>query len=73
MRRILCVFILVITASVLAISSGHAFEFKGFADVSFSKSTEGADDIRYRNGSFAFGSVDLYFAESLEDVELLSE
>lgn len=73
MRRVLYVFILVMAVSALNNSVSCAFEFKGFADTSLSKSTKDADNIRYRNGSFAFGSVDLYVAESLEDVELLSE
>lgn len=49
----------------------YAFEFKGFADVSFTKSTKDAD--AHRNGDFAFGSLDLYVAEVVEDVEILIE
>lgn len=73
MRRVLLVLTLVMTVIVLDASNSNAFEFKGFADASFSKTTKGADDTRFRNGSFAFGAVDLYFAESFDDVELLSE
>ncbi|MCC7201653.1 MAG: hypothetical protein IT393_03170 [Nitrospirae bacterium] len=73
MRRVLQAFIMVITISAQAFSVSHAFEFKGFADTSLTKSTKDADSDRYRNGSFAFGAVDLYFAESLDEVELLSE
>lgn len=41
----------------------YAFEFKGFADVSYNKSTEdGADQ-----GAFALGAVDFYLAQQLDD------
>jgi hypothetical protein len=45
------------------IGSANAFEFKGFADVSYSKSSEdGADQ-----GAFALGAVDFYLAQQIDD------
>ncbi|MBI5756717.1 MAG: hypothetical protein HZA12_07305 [Nitrospirae bacterium] len=71
MKRIAVILILLLTVSFLSFSGSHAFELNGFADVSFTKSTEGADE--FRNGDFAFGTLDLYLAENLENVEILSE
>lgn len=56
---------------LVSISSAHAFELNGFADVSFTKGTEGAEE--FRNGDFAFGTLDLYLAETLDDIEILTE
>src|SRR3990170_3724650 len=64
-------FILLISVLFLSSQSGHAFELNGFADVSFTKSTEGADE--FRNGDFAFGTLDLYFAQTLDDIDILLE
>ncbi len=45
------------------VAHSYAFEFKGFADVSYNKSTEdGADQ-----GAFALGAVDFYLAQQLDD------
>ena len=71
MKRIAIILILLLTVSFLSFSGSHAFELKGFTDVSFTKSTEGADE--FRNGDFAFGTLDLYLAQSLENVEILAE
>lgn len=70
MKRTLSVLILIAVILLLNISSGYAFEFKGFADVSFTKGTEGAE---YRNGDFVFGELDLYFAQTIENIDILME
>lgn len=50
----------------------NGFEIKGFADVTFTKSTLAGDPNE--NGSFALGPIDLYVSELLTDrIELLSE
>lgn len=71
MKRILYVLILILAFSILYHPVASAFELNGFADVSFTKSTEGADE--FRNGDFAFGTLDLYLAQSLEKVDILAE
>jgi len=71
MRRIMCVLVLLASILLFHISSGDAFELNGFADVSFTKSTEGAEE--FRNGDFAFGTLDLYSAQTLENIEVLTE
>ncbi len=63
--------ILLISVLFLSSQSGHAFELNGFADVSFTKSTEGADE--FRNGDFAFGTLDLYLAQTMDDIDFLVE
>lgn len=71
MKRIMCGVVLMASILLFHISSGDAFELSGFADVSFTKSTEGADE--FRNGDFAFGTLDLYLAQTMEDIEILVE
>lgn len=71
MKRILCGVVLLASILLFHISSGDAFELNGFADVSFTKSTKGADE--FRNGDFAFGTLDLYLAQTMEDIEVLVE
>lgn len=63
--------IMLIFVLFLSSQSGHAFELNGFADVSFTKSTKGADE--FRKGDFAFGELDLYFAQTLDDIDVLVE
>ena len=72
MRNITSGIILLITILILSASSGHAFEFNGFADINFKKSTEGVLAAA-RNGSFALGAMDLYFAGTLEDIDIMTE
>lgn len=62
---------LVYLIALLLPYSTWAFELNGFADVSFTKSTERAKN--FRNGDFAVGSLDLYFARTMEDVDILME
>ena len=71
MKRILQLLSLLTVICVSGISAAYAFELNGFADVSFTKSTEGADE--YRNGDFAFGTLDLYLAQTLDDIDILVE
>jgi len=71
MKRILQLLSLLTAIFIAGISGSYAFELNGFADVSFIKSTEGADE--FRNGNFAFGVLDLYVAQTLDDIEILSE
>ena len=70
-KRFISRLMLLISVLFLSSQSGHAFELNGFADVSFTKSTEGADE--FRNGDFAFGTLDLYFAQTLDDIDILLE
>lgn len=70
-KRIMYGVVLLALISLFNTSNGYAFELNGFADVSFTKSTEGADE--FRNGDFAFGTLDLYFAQTMEDIEVLVE
>src|SRR3989304_4626752 len=70
-KRVMGRLILLISILLLNGQSGHAFELNGFADVSFTKSTEGADE--FRKGDFAFGTLDLYFAQTLDDIDILLE
>src|SRR3989304_2380589 len=70
-KRVMCGLILLISILLLNSQSGRAFELNGFADVSFTKSTEGADE--FRNGDFAFGALDLYLAQTLDDIDILVE
>lgn len=54
------------------IPEANGFEIKGFADVTFTKSTLKGDPNE--NGSFTLGPIDLYVSELLTDrIELLSE
>lgn len=71
MKWIIGGIILLSTIFILNIPGGSAFEFHGFADVSFSKGTKTAD--MFRNGDFSLGTLDLYFAEELDNTEILSE
>src|SRR3989304_6280216 len=70
-KRFISRLMLLISVLFLSSQSGYAFELNGFADVSFTKSTEGADE--YRNGDFAFGTLDLYLAQTLDDIDILVE
>lgn len=69
--------LVVAAAFIINISSSYAFELNGFADVSFTKSTKGESSVteqpEHRNGDFAFGTLDLYLAQSLDDIEVLVE
>lgn len=71
MKKILQLLSLLTAIFIAGISVSHAFELNGFASVSFVKSTEGADE--FRNGDFAFGVLDLYLAQTLDDIDILSE
>ncbi len=66
---------LILLCAILLLSipcpRSYAFELKGFGSVTFTKSTDGAEE--FRHGDFAVGAVDLFLAESLEDIEVLSE
>lgn len=62
---------LITTVFLINIPNGDAFELNGFTDVSFTKSDSGGTE--HRNGDFAFGTVDLYLAQTLEDMEVLVE
>ncbi len=75
MKRILQLLSLLTVICVSGISAGYAFELNGFADVSFIKSTEGDNrtDDEFRNGDFAFGTLDLYLAQTLDDIDILVE
>src|SRR4030067_274383 len=70
-KRVMSRLILLISVLFLSSQSGHAFELNGFADVSFTKSTDGADE--FRNGDFAFGALNLYLAQTLDDIDILVE
>src|SRR3989337_73453 len=70
-KRVMGGLILLISILLLNGQSGHAFELNGFADVSFTKSTDGADE--FRNGDFAFGTLDLYLAQTVDDIDVLVE
>ena len=70
-KRVMGGLILLISILLLNGQSGHAFELNGFADVSFTKSTDGADE--FRNGDFAFGALNLYLAQTLDDIDILVE
>jgi len=75
MKRILQLLSLLTVICVSGISAAYAFELNGFADVSFIKSTEGDNrtDDEFRNGDFAFGTLDLYLAQTLDDIDILVE
>ncbi len=75
MKRILQVLTLLTAIFIAGISGGYAFELNGFADVSFTKSTEGDNrtDDEFRNGDFAFGTLDLYLAQTVDDIDILVE
>jgi len=77
MKRILQVLTLLTAIFIAGISGGYAFELNGFTDVSFTKSTEGNNrpvgDDEYRNGDFAFGTLDLYLAQTVDDIDVLVE
>ena len=76
MKRIMCMLILFTTVFLMSVSSSYAFELNGFADVSFIASVdapEGSLGDESKNGNFAFGTLDLYLAQSLEDIEILAE
>ncbi|MEK6583689.1 MAG: hypothetical protein AABY66_02430, partial [Nitrospirota bacterium] len=75
MKRILQVLTLLTAIFIAGISGGYAFELNGFTDVSFTKSTEGDNrvDKKYRNGDFAFGTLDLYLAQTVDDIDILVE
>lgn len=62
---------LIIAVFLMKIPDGNAFELNGFTDVSFTKSDSGGTE--HRNGDFAFGTLDLYLAQTLEDAEVLVE
>jgi len=70
-KRVMSRLILLISVLFLSSQSGHAFELNGFADVSFTKSTDGADE--FRKGDFAFGALDLYLAQTMDDIDILVE
>src|SRR4030065_563492 len=70
-KRVMSRLILLISVLFLSNQGGQAFELNGFADVSFTKSTDGADE--FRNGDFAFGALDLYLAQTLDDIDILVE
>jgi len=55
--------------------SARGFEFKGFADVTYSRSSiDPALDPEGRNGAFALGQFDLFMTQPLEDrLEVLAE
>ncbi len=48
MKKVMGALILLTAILALNSSSGYAFELKGFGSVSFTKSTDGADE--FRNG-----------------------
>ena len=75
MKRILQVLSVFTAICIAGISASYAFELNGFADVSFIKSTEGDNrvDDEYRNGDIAFGTLDLYLAQTLDDIDILVE
>ena len=75
MKRILQVLSVFTAICIAGISASYAFELNGFADVSFTKSTEGENraDDEYRNGDFAFGTLDLYLGQTLDDIDILVE
>ena len=76
MKRIMCMLILFTTVFLMSVSSSYAFELNGFADVSFTASVdapEGSLGDESKNGNFAFGTLDLYLAQSLEDIDILVE
>lgn len=66
---------LIIAVFLINIPDGDAFELNGFTDVSFTKSDSGGpkEENTHRNGDFAFGTLDLYLAQNLEDAEVLVE
>src|SRR4030067_1099667 len=70
-KRFISRLMLLISVLFLSSQSGYSFELNGFADVSVTKSTEGADE--FRNVDFAFGTLDLYFAQTLDDIDILLE
>ncbi|MCC6543898.1 MAG: hypothetical protein IT392_05270 [Nitrospirae bacterium] len=75
MKRILQVLSFFTAICIAGISASYAFELNGFADVSFTKSSEGNNrkDKEYRNGDFNFGTLDLYLAQSIDDIDILFE
>ena len=76
MKKIMCMLILFTAVFLLNVSSSYAFELNGFADVSFTASVdapEGSLGEESKNGNFAFGTLDLYLAQSLEDIDILVE
>src|SRR3989304_2793614 len=70
-KRVMSRLILLISVLFLSSQSGHAFELNGFADVSFTKSTDGADE--FRKGDFAFGELDFYLSQTMDDIDILVE
>lgn len=59
-------------AAVSPVSTSSAFEFKGFGDITFTKSD--LSDSEARHGSFALGQFDLYLNQPVGDrVDVLSE
>ncbi len=72
MRNVTSGLIILMTILILFASDCNAFEFNGFADINFEKSTDGAPAAD-RNGKFALGAVDLYFAGTLEDIDIMTE
>ncbi|MBI5406934.1 MAG: hypothetical protein HZA18_04480 [Nitrospirae bacterium] len=71
-KRVMGGLILLISILLLNGQSSHAFELNGFTDVSFNKSTK--DRVgESRNGNFAFGTLDLYLAQTMDDIDILVE
>jgi len=73
MKRILQLLSLLTVICVSGISAAYAFELNGFADVSFTKCTDPCSVDDGRNGNFAFGTLDLYIAQTLDDLDILVE
>lgn len=76
MKRILQVISFLTAICIAGVSASYAFELNGFADVAFTKSTEGdnrPEEKEYRNGDFAFGTLDLYLAQTVDDIDILVE
>ncbi len=73
MKRILQLLSFLAVICITGISYSYAFELNGFADVSFNKCTSPCSDDHGRNGNFAFGTLDLYLAETLDDIDILVE
>ncbi|MBI5756195.1 MAG: hypothetical protein HZA12_04650 [Nitrospirae bacterium] len=64
---------LIFTVIILLAGNTHAFELKGFGDVSFEK-VSGSQSKEYRRGSFVLGDVDLYISEQIGDrLDILGE
>ncbi len=73
MKKALQVIPVLIAICIAAVPACYAFELNGFADVSFNKCTDPCPEDEGRNGSFAFGTLDLYLAQTLEEVDILIE